>query len=153
MARLLQPPSDYLLEGLPIDCGWCRRRMEPAPSVDGSRSYACGPGCPRPPVAAVPVEQDLLIRAMVRAYVALYQVGRTPHEEADTATPWGAVGQLNASAAERRRWNQCDLSDRRALLRTAFVQVLIDEAGQIHPVWRHEAQDPAPEQTAAGSPT
>ncbi len=133
-------PAEYYMEGLLV-CGWCRRRMEPAPNVDGSRSYACGPGCSRPPVAAIPIEQDLLIRAMVRAYVVLYQVGRSPTVEMDAATPWRMVGQLDVSAAERQQWNHCDVTDRYALLRTAFAQVLVDEAGQVHPVWRYETED------------
>jgi len=112
--------------------------MEPAPNVDGSRWYACGPGCPRPAVAAIPIEQDLIIRAMVRAYVVLYQVGRTPGEEPAVAAPWGAVGQLDVTAAERMRWSHCDVTDRRSLLRTAYEQVLVDEDGHAYPVWWHE---------------
>lgn len=82
---------------------------------------------------------------MVRAYVVLYQVGRTPGEESD-ATPWGMVARLDVSAAERTRWNQCNVTDRHALLRTAFAYVLIDEHGQVHPVWQHEADALEPTQ-------
>lgn len=131
-------PTEYLLDGL-LRCGWCHRPKTGATADDGSRWYACVSQCPSPAVSAVPVEQDLLIRAMVRAYVALYQVGR--HASAcDEA--WGAAGQLDVTRAEQTRWRECDVTDRRALLSAAFASVLVDEHGQAHPQWRHEADEP-----------
>lgn len=77
---------------------------------------------------------------MVRAYVVLYEVGRPSSDEREELFPWGVVGQLDVSAAERQRWNLCELTDRRALLRTAYAYLLVDETGAVHPVWRHETE-------------
>ncbi|MGH2603342.1 MAG: hypothetical protein ACRDJ9_28660, partial [Dehalococcoidia bacterium] len=48
--------TDYVLEEV-IWCPVCRRNRHPAPAADGTRFYACEPGCPKPPTEALPAEQ------------------------------------------------------------------------------------------------
>ncbi len=125
-------PTGDLATGL-LRCGVCSRTLRAA-GVGPGRRYACSPACPQPGVPAVRVEQGLLLRALVRAHTALYQVGRTP----------AALDAPPASHAEVRRWQWCDPRDRAGMLRTAFVYVVVDWRGQLHPVWRHHSdpQDP-----------
>jgi len=118
-------PLGYLLEGL-LWCGLCGRPMGRTRHRGGPRAYHCGPGCSRPGTPAVRAEQDLLLSALVRAHAVLYGIGRA------TAT---------ASPVETRRWLSCDLLDRRAVLRTAYLRVVVDLAGSLHPVWRHHGLD------------
>jgi hypothetical protein len=80
------------------------------------------------------VGQDLLLRALVRAQAAIYQVGRTP----------SALAEPPASPAEVRRWQWCDLRNRVGVLRIAFAYVVVDWRGQLRPVWRHHADPQQP---------
>lgn len=127
----LDPTGDLTTDLL--RCGLCSRTLRPAGDGLGRR-YVCRPSCPQPGVPAARVEQDLLLRALVRAHTALYQVGRNP----------SALAAPPASHAEVRRWQWCDPRDRAGMLRTAFAYVVVDWRGQIHPVWRHygDPQDP-----------
>lgn len=157
-----RPPSnDWLLEEL-LWCLRCSRQMQPAPHVDGMRYYSCGPDCEQPDVPATRLEQDLLFKAMVRAYAAVYRFGREAElpEEGTAivdvgvelafkgATPWRLDGQLAVSKEELRCWQQCDISDRRSILLAAFVRVIVDADGVVHPVWRHAVAAQASAATA-----
>jgi hypothetical protein len=124
--------TTYLALGL-LRCGLCGRTLHPARDGSGRR-YACQSGCPQPGVPAVRVEQDLLLRALVRAHAALYQVGRT-------------LARLDGppvSPAEVRRWQWSDPRDRAAMVRTAFEYVVVDWRGQHHPVRRHHGDPQGP---------
>ncbi|HEX6075198.1 MAG TPA: zinc ribbon domain-containing protein [Micromonosporaceae bacterium] len=131
VGRVMMPrlaATTYLALGL-LRCGLCGRTLHPARDGSGRR-YACQSGCVQPGVPAVAVEQDLLLRALVRARLALYQVGRT-------------LARLDGppvSRAEVRRWQWCDPRDRAGMLRTAFGYVIVDWRGQLNPVWRHRAE-------------
>ncbi|MGH3735757.1 MAG: hypothetical protein ACRDT6_09070 [Micromonosporaceae bacterium] len=158
-----QPPDDYIAEEL-LWCLVCSRQTVPAPRVDGSRFYACGLDCPQADLPAIPVEQDLMLPALVRAYVALYGVGRTgeplPDEGAATAaiavsftgaTPWRPDDEPVVSAAEQQRWQHTDPSDHRAMLLAAYVRVTVDAAGTVTPVWRHAEEAVASQATGTTS--
>ena len=145
-----QPPSKYLLEEL-VWCLRCNGQMQPATRLDGSRYYSCGVSCEQPDQPAIQLEQDLLLRALVRAHHALFGVGRQaidypkaaaarPSPAATSAAPWQQPGQLVVTRAELRRWQYCDITDRRAVLRVAFVCVTIDAQGAVRVVWRHEQE-------------
>ncbi|MGH8877914.1 MAG: hypothetical protein ACRD0P_11310 [Stackebrandtia sp.] len=116
----------YLARGF-VWCGLCSRVMVAVRHLDATRAYSCGLYCPQRDLAALPLEQDLLLRALVRAHATLYGVGR--HGP-----------RLVVSAEEVRRWQWCDLSDRRAVLHAAFVRVVVDPDGEVNPVWRHETE-------------
>ncbi|MGH3714198.1 MAG: hypothetical protein ACRDT4_12160 [Micromonosporaceae bacterium] len=144
-----QPPDDYIAEEL-LWCLVCSSLMVPAPRVDGTRYYSCGLDCPQPDLRATAVEQDLMLPALVRAYVVLYGVGRTGEHPSDDeevapgikvaftgATPWRPQGELLVSAEERNAWLRCDPQNHRAVLLTAYVRVTVDVAGTVNPVWRH----------------
>ncbi|MGH3660861.1 MAG: hypothetical protein ACRDTQ_03245 [Micromonosporaceae bacterium] len=47
---------------------------------------------------------------------------------------------LPATVAEVRRWEGCDLGDRRAVLRLAYTRIEIDREGVIHRRWRHHSE-------------
>ncbi|MGH3715064.1 MAG: hypothetical protein ACRDT4_16610 [Micromonosporaceae bacterium] len=123
--------------------------MVPAPRVDGSRYYSCGIDCPQPDLRAVGVEQDLMLPALVRAYVVLYGVGRADvtvdgeHAAVSCAlsftgaTPWREPGELVVSDEERNAWLRCDPRNHRAVLLTAYLRVTVDAAGTVIPVWRY----------------
>ena len=142
-----QPPDNYLLDELLL-CLRCNRQMHPAPRVDGTRYYSCGLNCQQPDLPASTLEQDLLFKAMVRAYQALYGVGRQAAGEAIDAsglnfngpTPRRIASQLDVSTEEVRRWQQCDVTNRRSLLLTALVRVTVDAEGAVRPFWRHEEE-------------
>ncbi|MQA25516.1 MAG: hypothetical protein GEU94_08595 [Micromonosporaceae bacterium] len=106
--------------------------------VDGTRAYSCGYACSQSDIAAVELEQDLLLKALVRAYTALHGVGRRVASDQAAPQPWRLSGKLSVSASEMRRWQQCNPGNRRAMLRTAFVRVVVDVEG-VEPCWRHEA--------------
>lgn len=128
--------GDYLADEL-LWCLLCRRWLRPAPQVDGTRVYSCGPPCSQPALAAEPVELDLVLGAVTRAVTALHpELARVQHGDAAFAH-WSAAEQPQADAAEVRRWQMCDLSDRRAMLRAAYLRVEVNAQGQLRPVWRH----------------
>lgn len=130
--------TEYVLEGR-FWCRLCRRVRHPAPAVDGGRWYACGPKCPQPPTEALPVEQHALLAAFVRAAVVLRGVGR-PSGLITFVGPepehWHNA-DVQVSAEELHRWQQCRMSDRRAVLAVAYTRVELDEQGQICLMWRH----------------
>lgn len=68
----------------------------------------------------VAVDQDLLLKVLVRAAFAL----KWPTLVADT---------------ELRRWQLIDPLDSRAMLIAGFITVHVDDTGNWHPVWRHQA--------------
>jgi len=133
-------PEDYILECL-LNCGICNREMGPTRNIKGTRSYACWPNCPQPDVRAIPVEQDLLFRAMVRAYAVLYGVSKPSTVTFDGPGPefWQASDRFSITHNEVRRWQQSDPSDHKGMLRSAYVRVVIDAEGTVHPLWRHKA--------------
>ncbi len=124
MTRGVSDVDGYLARGL-VWCGSCGRLLVAVRHLNGARAYSCGSPCPRHDLPALALEQDLLLRALVRAYVALHGVGRP-----------GSGGPV-ASAEEVRRWQWCDLSDRRAVIETAFVRVTVDADRELHPQ-RHQ---------------
>ncbi|MGH8877055.1 MAG: hypothetical protein ACRD0P_06925 [Stackebrandtia sp.] len=115
----------YLARGL-VSCGVCGGLLLAVQHSDAARAYSCGPACPQHDLPALSLEQDLLLRALVRAYAALHGVGRP------------GSGSPVASAEEVRRWQWTDLSDRRAVIETAFLYVTVDADGEPHPRWRHQ---------------
>lgn len=140
-----QLPKKYLLEEL-VWCLRCNSQMQPATRLDGSRYYSCGVACEQPDQPATLLEQDLLLRALVRAHQALFGVGRQvidypkahavrPSPAATFAAPWQHPGQLAVTRTELRRWQYCDIADRRAVLRVAFICVTIDAQGAVRVVW------------------
>lgn len=131
--------AGFLLDGL-LWCGKCQRQMIPVSDVDGTRAYSCGYACPQANIAAVELEQDLLLRALVRAYTALHGVGRRADSNETVSQPWRLGGRLTVSASEMRRWQQCNPANRRAMLRTAFYRVIVAAEG-VEPCWRHEADN------------
>ncbi len=90
--------------------------MHPA----GRRAYSCGPTCGHRDLYAEPVEQDLLLKALVRAAFALKHPALVSPEE---ARRWGAVNPL----------------DPHAMLAAGFVHVDVDHTGRCRPAWRHES--------------
>ncbi|MGH3450709.1 MAG: hypothetical protein ACRDQW_08245 [Haloechinothrix sp.] len=133
--------TEYVLEG-GLWCLACQRLRCPAPAVDGTRFYACPPGCPQPPTEALPVEQDALLVAYVRATAVLHGVARPSEVLRFAAEPehWRNNRGLQVSAEELRGWLQCPMTDRRAVLRTAYERVDIDAEGRVRLVWRHSAE-------------
>jgi hypothetical protein len=87
---------------------------------------------------------------MVRAHQVLYGVGRAEPADGESTLkysarfeglmPWRELRQSTVSADEERRWQQCDTSDRRAIVLTAFVRVTVDAEGTVRAVWRHEQE-------------
>ncbi|MQA24898.1 MAG: hypothetical protein GEU94_05380 [Micromonosporaceae bacterium] len=144
MPRRRPRDNEYLLAGL-LRHSVCGRTMSPAVGPGGSRIYARLTGCPRVVVAA-PLERSLLLRALVRAQVALYGIGRPSPillaGLAPGAQEPGDGGEV--SPEETRRWQQCAPLNRRGMLRAAFVRVDLDEYGRARPVWRHRGGDAAP---------
>ncbi|MGH3662394.1 MAG: hypothetical protein ACRDTQ_11125 [Micromonosporaceae bacterium] len=90
--------------------------------------------------AAVPVEQAALLGALIRAHAVLYGVGRGPvvFRAPDLIVDHGV--SLPATVAELRRWEGCDLADRRAVLRVAYTRIDIDRQGVICRKWRHQSE-------------
>lgn len=130
--------TDYVLEEV-IWCAMCRRRRQPAPAADSTRFYGCEPGCPQPPTEALPVEQDALLAAYLRATFVLHGIGRPSPVISYAAEPehWRNNGDAPAvSGEELRRWQLCPITNRRAVLRTAFTRIDIDADGDVHMVWR-----------------
>ncbi|MGH2600521.1 MAG: hypothetical protein ACRDJ9_14190 [Dehalococcoidia bacterium] len=127
--------NEYLLAGL-LWHSVCRRRMSPAIGRGGSRTYVCRPGCRV--VLAAPLERTLLLRALVRAHIALYGIGRRGPILFSGLPPEESV---EVSAQEARRWQRCAPLDRRGMLWAAFARVEIDEHGQPRPLWRHREDD------------
>ncbi|MGH3661260.1 MAG: hypothetical protein ACRDT8_08820 [Micromonosporaceae bacterium] len=130
------PDAEYILDGKFLLCLMCRRWMQPAPRVDGSRAYSCGPPCPRSDVDAAPLESRTELAAMVRAVTILRpDLTRVRDAGADLAACSRAC-QPEPALEEVRRWERCDLSDRRALVRAAWVRLEVDERGKVRSVWR-----------------
>ncbi|MQA25658.1 MAG: hypothetical protein GEU94_09320 [Micromonosporaceae bacterium] len=137
MAHRRPREHEYLLAGM-LRHAVCGRVMSPAAGPGGSRIYACRAGCPWVLVAA-PLERKLLLRALVRAYAALYRIGRRGPMVFDGLAPEPRTPDdgVAVSVEEARRWQQCAPLNRRGMLRVAFLRVDIDEHGQARPVWRH----------------
>ena len=136
--------------------------MQPATRMDGCRYYSCGLTCEQPDQPAIQLEQDLLLRALVRAHQALFGVGRqiVDRSQVDAArldplltgsTPQ-QPGQLVVARDELRRWQYCDITDRRAVFLTAFTRVVIDTEGIVQPAWRHEQEAIAHRELAQATP-
>ncbi|MGH3452139.1 MAG: hypothetical protein ACRDQW_15750 [Haloechinothrix sp.] len=129
--------AEYVLEEH-FWCLRCGRSRQPAPAVDGTRFYACPPGCPQAPTEALPVEQDALLAAYVRAAAVLHGLGRPSPVLAFTVEPehWRNDRGLDVSADESLRWQRCPMTDRRAVLHTAYERVAIDAEGRVRLEWR-----------------
>lgn len=98
----------------------CRRTLVPVLHSGGLRAYSCGSMCPHDDVAAVPVEQDLLLKALVRAAFAVKHPALV-------------------SADEARRWSLANPLDSHAMLVAGFARVNVNDLGAWEPVWRHES--------------
>lgn len=128
--------AEYILDGEFLLCLMCRRWMEPAPRVDGLRAYSCGPPCPRPDVEAAPLEAKAELAALIRA-VSILRPDLAHQDAGPDLASWSRTGQPEPDPEEVRRWERCDVSDRRALVRVAWVRLEIDEHGKGYSVW-HE---------------
>lgn len=73
----------YSLRGL-LRCATCHRLMLPVVIQDGGRAYDCGGNCHHDPMLARPVEADVLLACLVRAWV----LGEE-HHGAYTSSPAG----------------------------------------------------------------
>ncbi|MGH3663748.1 MAG: hypothetical protein ACRDTQ_18075 [Micromonosporaceae bacterium] len=78
-----------------------------------------------------------MLGALIRAHAVLYGVGRGPvvFRAPDLIVDHGV--SLPATVAELRRWERCDIGDRRTVLRVAYTRIEIDREGVIHRRWRH----------------
>ncbi|MGH3734217.1 MAG: hypothetical protein ACRDT6_01105 [Micromonosporaceae bacterium] len=112
----------YLLRGL-LRCVRCRRPMVAALAV-GRRAYHCGPGCQQVAIDAAAAEADLLLGALIRCAVTLHADLRVARKN------------LPVTAEELRRWQRCDITDRRAVLLSAYTEVAVNLEGKLRPVWR-----------------
>ncbi|MGH3519385.1 MAG: hypothetical protein ACRDQ7_18605 [Haloechinothrix sp.] len=81
---------------------------------------------------APPVESSAELHALIRATVSLCPELHHVNHRDITHRP-------EVDKEERRRFERCDLSDRRALLRAAFVRIEVDADGVIHPVRRGDS--------------
>lgn len=95
------------------------RLLVPVLHPGGLRAYSCGLACGHCVVPAVPVEQDLLLRVLVRAAFALKR-------------------PTLVSAEEAHRWQGVDPLDSHAMLVAGFAHVDVDDCGEWAPAWRHE---------------
>lgn len=138
MPRGHAPDAEYILDGGFVLCLMCKRQMEPAPRADGTRAYWCGPPCRQRDLVAGPLESRLELAALTRAITTLRpDLARVRHlDYAPVPGSWAdADGEPSEpDAQEVRRWQACELSDRRALLRTAYVRAEVDAKGAIHVV-------------------
>ncbi|MGH3646284.1 MAG: hypothetical protein ACRDTM_03775 [Micromonosporaceae bacterium] len=99
----------------------CERLLVPVLHADGRRVYSSGTACGLVDVPAVPIEQDLLLKVLVRAAYALKRPGLVTPEE-------------------RHRWHLVNPLDSHAMLVAGFVRVDVDDRGEWLPVWRHELE-------------
>ncbi|MGH3662831.1 MAG: hypothetical protein ACRDTQ_13340 [Micromonosporaceae bacterium] len=131
--------GEFLLDNGMFWCELCERPRRPA-NTNGDRRYSCGARCAQPDTPATPVEQAAMLGALVRAYAVLYGVGRSDVVfQAPDPLIVDHTDSLPASRSERRRWERCDVTDRRAVLRVAYTRIDIDRDGVIHRNWRHRA--------------
>ncbi|MGH3750477.1 MAG: hypothetical protein ACRDT8_24145 [Micromonosporaceae bacterium] len=132
--------GEFLLDGGMFWCRVCRRDRRPALGK-GERRYSCAPGCTQTDTPAVSIEQAAVLGALIRGYAVLHGVGRgavvfrPPHPVAIDH-----MDSLPASPVEVRRWETCDVTNRRAVLRAAYTRIEIDAGGVIHRNWRHRAK-------------
>ncbi len=136
----------WLLRGLLV-CDKCQHPMIAAHDTD-QRVYSCGPACPQFDLPATCAEQDMLLGALVRGTTTLYADLSSQKQGTDPA-PWFADPREPADEANVQRWQSCDMTDRRAVLNTAYVAVLVTDNGQLQPVWRHNTVDLAQRVMAA----
>lgn len=78
--------------------------------------------------------------ALVRGVTTLYL--DTTHVKAGTnATPLGCGERPPIDVDDLRRWEQCDVTDQRAVLRAAYVAIRVTVHGAVRPVWQHNTID------------
>lgn len=129
----------WLLRGL-LSCDRCERLMLPASDRHGTRLYSCGPRCPQEDLSAQRVEQDMRLGALVRGVTTLYP--DTAHVKASThVTPLGCGERPPIDVEDLRRWEQCDVTDQRAVIRAAYVMIRVTVQGSVRPVWQHDTVD------------
>ncbi|MGH3737743.1 MAG: hypothetical protein ACRDT6_19340 [Micromonosporaceae bacterium] len=129
--------SEFVADEL-LRCELCGEWMRPV-SMDGARTYSCGRACPQPDLAAEPVELDLALGAVTRAVTVLHpDLARVQQVDADLAN-WAGAERPHTDESEVRRWQACDLSDRRAMVRVAYLRVDVDGHGELQPIWRHRS--------------
>ncbi len=136
MPRACAPDAEYILDGKFLLHRPCGRWMRPRPDEGGLRTYWCGSACLGGVVDAAPVETEVEFATLARAVVTLHpDLARRHHRDQDRLD-WCEAPSAEVDAEELRRWQRCDLSDRRAMVRTAYVRVEIDEQGHVHRVRR-----------------
>ncbi len=78
--------------------------------------------------------------ALVRGVTTLYP--DTAHVKAGSyAAPLGYGERPPIDADDLRRWEQCDVTDQRAVVRAAYVAIRITVDGAVRPVWQHNTVD------------
>ncbi len=82
------------------------------------------------------VETEVEFATLARAVVTLHPDLARRHHRDQNRLDWSEAPPAEVDAEELRRWQRCDLSDRRAMVRTAYVRVEIDEHGRFHRVRR-----------------
>ncbi|MGH3739354.1 MAG: hypothetical protein ACRDT6_27700 [Micromonosporaceae bacterium] len=83
---------------------------------------------------ASPLEAMVQLGALIRAFTVLCPGPAHQRAGPDVAS-WATTGQPEPDAEEIRRGERCDLSNRRAFVRVAWVRLEIDEAGKLYSVW------------------
>lgn len=135
MPRSHAPCAEYILDGGFLLCLMCRRWMEPAPRADGTRAYWCGPPCGQRDLSAGPLESRLELSALTRAVATLHPDLARVRYRGDAPAPGSWADEdgdpARPDAEEVRRWEACDLSDRRALVRAAYVRAEVDASGEV----------------------
>jgi len=134
MPRGHAPDAEYILDDGFLLCLKCRRWMEPAPRLDGTRAYWCGPPCCQRDLLAGPLESRLELAALTRAITTLHpDLARVQHISAESLADLVGGQEPEVDPDEVRRWQACGWSDRRALVRTGYVRVEV-AGGAIHGV-------------------
>lgn len=111
------------------------RWMQPAPRADGTRAYWCGPPCRQRDLVAATLESRLELAALTRAITTLHpDLARRRLDGALVLDSWTDVDgdPTEPDPDEVRRWQTCEISDRRALVRAGYVRAEVDADGEIH---------------------
>ena len=92
----------------------------------------------------------MLLGALIRGAV-------TSHPEFGS-TVLGGPGDFGSwshrpavTVEEMTRWQRCDITDRRAVLLTAYTRVVVNAQGKLRPVWRRHGDRATTAQAGAGA--
>lgn len=101
------------------------------------RAYWCGPPCGQRVLLAAPLESRLELAALTRAITTLCpDLARVQHLGVVSVADLVGGTEPQPDVDELRRWEACDLSDRRAMVRTGYVRAGVDADGAVHLVRR-----------------